>query len=266
MSGPNVKITRAVAYAVPYPLFGRPHSHPDDFQVLYVVRGDSGVRIGETELTARPEDLYIVKPGQVHASYDERDTAPALWELKCMVSDAGKCPVDPYTLPDVLTEVREPGLLDAFRRLIDEYSTAGPGWEWLCAHLVDELFFRIARLAAGHDTEGGKSSAARLNAQAVARAKAHLEGHFDEELSLSALARVAGLSESHFSALFRELYGRAPIDYLIEVRIDNAARLLLDWQHSVSEVAEMTGFGSVHYFCRQLHRRRGVSPSEYRGG
>ncbi len=266
MAGPNIRITRAVAYAVPYPLFGPPHSHPEDFQVLYVVRGDSGVRIGDTEHRARPEDLYVVRPGQVHASFDERDAAPALWELKCSIADPAQCPINPHALPDILGEVREPGLLDAFRRLIDEYSTAGPGWEWLCSHLVDELFFRIHRLAAGCGPEDGTSSAARLNTEAVARAKAHLETHFREELSLGDLAQVAGLSESHFAALFRELYGRAPIDYLIEVRIDNAARLLLDWQHSVSEVAEMTGFGSVHYFCRQFRRRRGVSPSEYRGG
>ncbi len=264
MPGPNVKITRAVAYAVPYPLFGPPHSHPDDFQVLYVVRGDSGVQIGATEHRARPEDLYVVKPGQLHSSFNEHDTSPALWELKCKVADPAQCPVDPHTLPDILTEVREPGLLDAFRRLIDEYATAGPGWEWLCSHLVDELFFRIERLASGRETGDPKSSAARLNAEAVARAKAHLESHFDEELSLGELAQVAGLSESHFAALFKELYGRAPIDYLIEVRIDNAARLLLDWQHSVSQVAEMTGFGSVPYFCRQFRRRRGISPSEYR--
>lgn len=265
MPAPNGRITRAAAYAVPYPLFGPLHIHPQDYQILYVVNAeDCDVRIGDVWHSARPEDLYVVQPGVVHESTDGPGAAPSLWEVKCQFGDAPSLPVDASALPAICTKVNDVALLDTFRRLIAEYNAAPSGWEYLCSHLLDELFFRIGRLGATAETPGKRSAAAELNKEAVSRAKAHIEVHFAEELDVPGLAATAGISTSHFAALFKQLYGRSPVDYLIEVRIDRAAKMLIEWQHTISEVAEATGFSSVHYFSRQFRKRRGVPPSEYR--
>jgi len=53
------------------------------------------------------------------------------------------------------------------------------------------------------------------------------------------------------------------MDYVIDVRLDRAAELLKEGRLTVSQIADRTGFASVHYFSRLFHRRRGVTPTDY---
>jgi transcriptional regulator GlxA family with amidase domain len=64
---------------------------------------------------------------------------------------------------------------------------------------------------------------------------------------------------------FRQVLGRTILDEIQTVRIEKAKRLLLETNHSIVRVAELTGFGTTDYFIRFFRRRVGKSPKEFRG-
>ena len=115
----------------------------------------------------------------------------------------------------------------------------------------------IARLLA---TTGGHRSAR----ERVAASVEALRGDWVRSRRLGELAAAAGLSPAHYSSLFREHTGFAPIDYLIRLRVQHACRLLDTTTHSVNEIATIVGYDDPYYFTRSFRRVMGRSPRDYR--
>lgn len=259
-SRPPLEVTKATSYRVAAPLIGPPHTHPHEWQILYVVAGEGRVRLGEQWHPVRARDLYLIKPGQAHASEDGPEACPELWEIRLRVRRRPLLPAAWPALADLFREVREPALLETMRQLIDEHASRLEHAEWLCATLAQELLLRLARLAPAAPAPGGVS---RLHIEAMAHVRRHIHFHCAEPLTVGALAREVGMSPRRFATVFREVCGKPPMDYVIDVRLDRATELLREGRWTVSQVATRTGFATVHYFSRVFHQRRGVPPSHH---
>ena len=98
----------------------------------------------------------------------------------------------------------------------------------------------------------------------LARAEAYCREHFSEELSISELAKIAGFSRYHFARLFRQSHGVSPNEFLIDLRISTAARMLRDSHSPVKAIAQACGFSDAGYFCKVFRRAVGVSPGSFR--
>ncbi len=94
----------------------------------------------------------------------------------------------------------------------------------------------------------------------VDRAKAMIEARYAEPLSLSTLARDAGMSVFHFARIFGELEGRPPHRFLTDVRLTHADARLRDGA-GVTETCFAVGFGSLSHFVTTFRRRYGTRPS-----
>lgn len=93
-----------------------------------------------------------------------------------------------------------------------------------------------------------------------------METHYPKELKLKDLAQSACFSVYHFARIFQLITGTTPIKYLKDVRLKNAAALLIQTDMPVTEVALSTGFGSISSFNASFKSRFGVTPVELRGG
>lgn len=98
----------------------------------------------------------------------------------------------------------------------------------------------------------------------VARAQHYIELHFAENITVSALAKLGCISESTFNRRFKKETGRTPIEYLIDIRIAQAKKLLRRKNLSVTEVAMRCGFGTGAHFTACFAQKTGDTPSEYR--
>jgi len=91
-----------------------------------------------------------------------------------------------------------------------------------------------------------------------------MKNNLDKKLTLADLARKAQLSASHYSMVFKKNTGRAPLDYLIQLKIQKACQLLDHTSLRVKEVALNIGYDDPYYFSRIFKKLMGVSPKEYK--
>lgn len=78
------------------------------------------------------------------------------------------------------------------------------------------------------------------------------------------MARRYGMGYATFRRRFKEMTGRSPLDYQIQVRLNRAAELLRHTPLAAREIAERLGYAHVHFFSRQFKKRFGKSPQKYR--
>ena len=102
-------------------------------------------------------------------------------------------------------------------------------------------------------------------ARHLLRAKDLADARYSEPLEVDDLARAAGLSKAHFSREFRRTFGESPYVYLLTRRLERAAALLRNTDHSVAEVCLEVGLQGVGSFTTSFKRMYGMTPTAYRG-
>jgi AraC family transcriptional regulator, arabinose operon regulatory protein len=92
----------------------------------------------------------------------------------------------------------------------------------------------------------------------------HLRANVSTRISLADLAGMAGLSVSHYSALFRRATGYGALEYQTRLRMGTARELLDTTDRPIASIAAQVGYSDSLYFSRQFRRIHGTSPTEYR--
>lgn len=87
---------------------------------------------------------------------------------------------------------------------------------------------------------------------------------FEDEVSLAALSRRAGLSAFHFHRLFSETVGETPKQHVERVRLERAAYKIAVTRASLTEISLSVGFHTPETFSRAFRRKFGCTPSAYR--
>jgi AraC-like DNA-binding protein len=101
-------------------------------------------------------------------------------------------------------------------------------------------------------------------ARHLLRARDLADARYFEPLGVEDMARAAGLSRAHFSREFRRTFGESPHAYLLTRRLERAAALLRNTDHSVAEICFSVGLQSLGSFTTSFTRTYGHSPTAYR--
>lgn len=83
-------------------------------------------------------------------------------------------------------------------------------------------------------------------------------------LSVKELADLCGISEAYFRRIFIDKFSLTPKEYIINLRIEHAKRLLESGQFSVSETAQMCGYFEPCHFSREFSKHTGMSPNHFK--
>ena len=103
-----------------------------------------------------------------------------------------------------------------------------------------------------------------MHSDAIAAVVGHIRANLDGDLSVEALARLAGFSRAHFTRLFTASEGMSPGDFVLAQRMRRAARLLELGELSVKQVSLAVGFSDPNYFAKAFRRVFNTSPTEFR--
>jgi AraC family transcriptional regulator len=92
----------------------------------------------------------------------------------------------------------------------------------------------------------------------------YINDYLDQDIKLANLAQLLGMSQSHFSYLFKQSMGISPHQYLLQQRIERAKQLLKQTDRSVMEIALTCGFDSHSHLSKQFRQLTGMTPKAYR--
>ncbi len=123
---------------------------------------------------------------------------------------------------------------------------------WFIKHM-DEAARSIAMQKEGKSTSLVSTVRSRLE-----------EGYMSQDISLEALSREANVSSYYLSRLFREETGETFMEYLTNLRLCKAKKLLESTEQSVKELCQAVGYADPNYFSRIFKKNTGLTPTEYR--
>lgn len=98
----------------------------------------------------------------------------------------------------------------------------------------------------------------------IRRVEQYLHVHFAENVSIAQLAKRAGMGPRNFIRRFKAATGRLPGDYLQNLRVAAAKRMLEDGARSIERVSLEVGYQDVAFFRAVFKRCTGMTPGEYR--
>jgi AraC-like DNA-binding protein len=177
-----------------------------------------------------PGHAIVLPPGRPHVYIADPERPWTIWWLHA----AGT------TIDDAIASFERDETLPSL------ISAAGAGWSLL------------AQLAADVVAGGPQRT------EPVRQAQDYLRRNFAKPLSVAELARTAGLSPSHFSALFRAATGGGVVEYTKRLRMARARELLITSSRGVADIAEAVGYTDAFYFSRQFRTVHGCTPTAYR--
>jgi AraC family transcriptional regulator len=132
------------------------------------------------------------------------------------------------------------------------------------ALLIDSLGEALAcRIIRCYGTGRTAPTRGRLSQRQLRAVLAYVDEHLDSPLRLAALARVAGVSASHFKTLFRRATGEPPHRYVVRRRVERAVGLIRDGALPLSQVALEAGFAHQSHLARAMRRFTGVTPRAF---
>jgi AraC family transcriptional regulator len=99
----------------------------------------------------------------------------------------------------------------------------------------------------------------------INRVMEYVDEHYNEQVNLDTLARIAYFSPFHFHRIFTTLTGETPADFFVRIRTEKAAQQLRDHRRkSISDIAYDCGFSSMSLFARTFRKHFGMSATAFR--
>lgn len=144
------------------------------------------------------------------------------------------------------------------RELIDLHRARFAHTELLSARLLTDVLTELVVLASGSGPSPGDVPGY------VKQTVRTIDSRYGEKLTLGSLAAELSVSKFNLSRAFKRYIGLAPIEYLIQVRINHAKELLKYADAPIAEIAERVGIDNVSHFIGLFKDRTGLTPLAYR--
>jgi len=252
------------------------HSH--NFHELVIVCNGEGLHHTDTETyRIRTGDVFLLKPGAVH-HYDVTDDLSII----NILYQPERLNLPLYDLADTpgyhaFFEL-EPALrkqhgfksrlqvngetLEYLRNLVarmgEELESREKGCLFAAAAYMMQIISAISR------SYSTPQIPAQLDLFRLSDIMSYIERNWNRDLTLEDLAKRASMSCSTLYRMFMKTIDKAPMNYIIEVKMNKAAALLSSSSLPIGEVAGKAGFADSNYFSRLFKRHMGITPRQYR--
>lgn len=159
--------------------------------------------------------------------------------------------------------------------LVMESNGAGNGMEqaaiirqfsdgvFLCQNMeeLNSFFIDTAHMVCRH--EAIPTGEAQIH-KCIFQAQEYIEQHYREDIAIGQIAEFVGMNASYLSVLFKRETHISLINYLNNIRIEQALRLLQNPRMKIYDIAFLVGYHDEKYFSRVFKKKVGISPAEYR--
>ena len=256
------------------------HSFPlhwhEGFELIYCEGGSIQATLWGQAYTLRAGDLLVVLP---HAVHSIEQAGPAEGEYYNIIfhpslfRGAGEDPCyDKYVLPFVNGE----RTINCFHPVDSDFCQAvTPCVRSLVAHrresystyelMVKSNLFQLLYHMTQHSAPAANGDRClHLSYSRLKNALYYVQNCYDREITIREAAGRCGFSESYFMKLFKDFTGMGFNAYLVDYRLELAAKQLSETDYRVIDIAENCGFHNHSYFTRAFQKKYRKTPLAYR--
>lgn len=230
--------------------------------------GDSNELIGEYDL------VLITSPDLEHVWEQGNCTSEDIREVTVQfdldLSDSGIFARNPFNSMKKMMLEAQKGLcfpMNAIMRVyqqIDTLSSIKDGFYAFTQFLT--ILYELSKCDGARTLSSSSFAKVEVpsDSRRVQKVKSFIDQNYKDEIRLTQVADIAGMSPSAFSRFFKLHTGRNLSEYIIDLRLGYASRMLVDSTHSIAEIGFSCGFNNLSNFNRIFKKRKGCSPSEFR--
>ena len=246
---------------------GESHNFPE---IIYIYEGEHKLLLNGHLLEMKAGDMVIYAPMAFHQGQKRTSEAKALIiSFRCSFEPMEEIYNRVITLTEEnrarITELIE-GSLSMFRRAGEKSKR----WEMRLredsdiyeAEIIKKKLEIFLLSVYSENRQKNKNISGKHQKEGIAVAE-FLKENVRENFTLEEIAERNAMSVSKLKKVFRECFGCGPVAYHIDMKIEEAKRLFFEEKYNVTQVSEMLGFRSLHYFSRLFKSKLSVSPSEY---
>jgi AraC family transcriptional regulator len=237
------------------------HTHPS-YMFLLSFSDRTVIKLNNTIIISEPGKLFAIAPGIPHQEIIESTpsryvaivVSAIFFEQQLLEYPAAHKAFSPFGLYQPY-----PNLGSLIKAFITEITNKPPGMNTIIHALSLEITHSIIRSIMPITCKPGLA-VARLDINTVIE---YLYSNLGHKITISEMAEIIHMSPSHFSRIFKKETGETPIDYLNNIRLERAKKLLIAGEHSITEIALDCGFSSIAYLSASFYKKYKISPSNF---
>jgi len=229
------------------------------FEIEYYITASGKAIINDRNYDMIPGTLLCAKPGQRRSS---------IFPFRCYYLHIGVPEDSPYysllkQCPDFYQIIDTQIYSQIFKSLIDHLLLEGYNAEsdYINAKLL-ELFYYLHRDS--QNNQNCPEQFDKIRYRFIPQVLDYIRQNYQKPIALKDMASLAGYSPNYFHNVFRSVMGKTPQDYLMEERLRQAKRLLVQTEKTLSEIAYECGFSSQSHLCARFKQSVFCTPGEYR--
>ena len=249
------------------------HKHTE-YELIIVDKGKAKACISGTLTNIKATDIIFIAPMLSHSYHYSKEELPAegrillfspeiLSEQLLSLSASGALQrLVEYSSSGIIFSSTH--LYEKAGKTINEITQAG-GVEQLSLiyKLLSELCKEKKYKQLSHLTQSEPETETMRHNDGIENANIYIRQNFAERITLSELSSIAGLSQCAFCRAYKRRTHLTPFEFLANVRITNAGKLLTVSSKTIAEIAYDCGYRHISQFNKQFLRIMGVSPSQY---
>jgi AraC-like DNA-binding protein len=247
----------------------------EGMRFLYVVDGKFYWTIDNQTYTVFPNDLVIVFPGQAFGSLTGTLEVGTFLSLtievdfkeksELLLADWSNIRDSEERLIGQIFLQKEQSIIPNFKqfgelvsKIENEIFANEIGYKTKVNHLLDDMWILAARQMSKNENNG------RIFPQTFHRLDQMLRENLSHPWTVEEMAAIIGLGTTTFTEKVKAFSGFPPLNYLINLRISEAIRLLKNSDRSLTDIALDTGFYSSQHFSTTFKKLTGFTPGHFR--
>lgn len=243
------------------------------FELLHITKGEAELEWMGLEFAAPSPSLFLLTPNTPHRLIRPKPPV-GFWYIEIdMEEDEPLVSLEQAVSWNRLQQSLDYASADmrSIRRMIDELIDSMDSGKENRGDYDEQILLldirKTVRLIQNYLLSGRTAQAEENDRSAqdfVRSLMRYMETNYYEYVDLSLLSNRVHLNSSYLVRAFKRETGVTPMQYLNKLRLSAAMSYLVNTSMGIEQIAEATGFNSIHYFSRLFKRKHGVSPQMWR--
>lgn len=232
-----------------------------DYQLLYIVSGKGHFYFHGEDRIVYAGRMVLIQPRQEQRYEYFGEDKPEVYWVHFTGSDV-KNILRSYNIPmddPIFYSGASSTYSYLFKEMIHELQTCKTGYEDLLAMYLRQIFLLVQRTR-----QEERPTVSTYIQEEMEFARRYFNEHYNEPISIQEYAESRNMSVCYFQRNFKQIVKHTPMQYLLTIRVNNAASLLETTDYSMAEIAAIVGYEDPLYFSRLFRKIKGVSPRDYR--